>query len=150
MSLGWDEFQQMERLRREMDSLLGRRTRPGFRWSFLPGRAARGYPLLNVGEDDSNVYVDALAPGLSPDSLTISVVGDQLSIAGEKPAASDQIKADAYHRNERAAGRFVRTVTLPTAVDQDKAAADYENGLLSIVLPKAEAAKPRQISVKTD
>ncbi|MBN1868862.1 Hsp20/alpha crystallin family protein [Candidatus Sumerlaeota bacterium] len=155
MSLGWDIFQQMERLRRDMDSFLGAdawgwRTRPTFRWSFLPGRAARAYPLLNVGEDENNVYIDALAPGLKPDSVNITAVGEQLSIAGEKPVLGEGIQAEAYHRNERAAGRFVRTIALPAPVDQNKAAAEYKNGVLTITVPKAAQAKPRQISITTD
>jgi HSP20 family protein len=105
---------------------------------------------MNVSEDADSVYADALAPGLDPDSLNISVMDNQLTVSGEKPGLGDGVKAEAYHRNERAAGRFVRTATLPAAVDQDKTTADYKNGLFSIVLPKAEKAKPKQITVKSD
>ena len=155
MTLAWDIFRQMEQLQREMDEFLGSgRTRgfgaPRFRWSFLPGRAAREYPLLNVSEDADNVYVDALAPGLDDESLNISVVENQLTISGEKPSLGKSVEAEAYHRNERAAGRFVRVATLPAPVDQNKTTADYKNGLLCVVLPKAEQAKPQRISVNTD
>jgi len=121
---------------------------PGFRYSFLPGRAARAYPLLNVSEDRENVYVDALTPGLDAGSLNLNVVSGQLTLSGEKPVAGKDVRADAYHRNERSAGRFIRTITLPADVDPDKAKAEYRNGVLSIVLPKSEAAKPREIQVK--
>lgn len=153
MSYGWDVLREMEHLQREMDNFLSMRPsrrfgRPAFRWSFLPGRAARAYPLVNVTEDADNIYVDALAPGLEPNSLNITAVDNQLTISGEKPGLGEEVKAESYHRQERAAGRFVRMVTLPSPVDQNRAQASYTDGLLTITLPKPEEVKPKQISVK--
>ena len=150
----WDFFQEFDQLRREIDQTfenfgLGTPNGPVFRWSFLPGRSARAYPLLNVTEDEKNVYVDALAPGLNPDSLQLNVANGQLIISGEKPGAgAGKVKAEAWHRNERAAGRFTRSVALPTEIDSAKAQAEYKNGILCVALPKAEAARPKQITVK--
>jgi HSP20 family protein len=146
----WDPFVEMEALRREIDRAFEgfwpqRPWRP-FRTAFLPGLAARQYPLVNVHEDEANLYVEALAPGVDAKSLDLSVVGDTLTIKGEKPGLA-QVAAEAYHRNERAAGRFIRTIELPTEVDRERVAADYRNGLLLITLPKSEAAKPRQIPI---
>jgi len=153
MRTAWDLFRDMEDLRREMDRAfrnfgLPRWTSPITRFAFLPGEAARVYPLLNVSEDEHNIYVEALAPGLDTASLKISVVQGQLSISGEKPGLNGGVPREAYHRNERAAGRFVREITLPVEVDQEKATAEYKNGILLVTLPKSEAAKPRQITVK--
>lgn len=153
MATTWDLFRSMDALRREFDrafeeSGYGWSRRPFSRFSFLPGRAARGYPLMNVSEDENSVHVAALAPGLNPDSLNIHIVENQLTISGEKPALSGDIRPEAYHRNERAAGKFVRTISLPSQVDQAKAKAEYTNGILTISLPKAEAARPRKIDVK--
>jgi len=153
MRTAWDLFRDMEDLRREMDRAfrnfgLPPWTSPITRFAFLPGEAARVYPLLNVSEDEHNVYVEALAPGLDTASLKISVVQGQLSISGEKPSLNGSVPGEAYHRNERAAGRFVREITLPAEVDEAKAAAEYKNGILLVTLPKSEAAKPRQITVK--
>jgi len=120
---------------------------PFSRTAVLPGLAARGYPLVNVNEDADNVYVEALAPGLDAESLDITVRDDVLRIAGEKPSVNPDIEAEAFHRNERSAGRFVRTLSLPTGVDAGKVKAKYANGLLTITLPKAEEAKPKQIEV---
>jgi HSP20 family protein len=114
--------------------------------AFLPGRGARQYPLVNVSEDDRNVYVEALAPGVDPKSLDLSVMQGALTIKGEKPGLA-QVSAEAYHRNERAAGRFVRSVELPVEVDAGRVSADYRNGLLLVTLPKAEAARPRQVPI---
>ncbi len=146
----WDPFAEMDSLRREIDRTLGEfwfdRGPRAWRGAFLPGRAARQYPLVNVSEDEGHVYVEALAPGVDPKSLDLSVVQGTLTIKGEKPGLA-QVTADAFHRNERAAGRFNRTIELPALVDAAKVHADYRNGLLLITLPKSEEAKPKQISV---
>lgn len=144
---------EMERMREEIDRILGDDRLPSWtypfsRISFLPGRAARAYPLLNVGDDSENVYVDALAPGVDPNSLKVSVAGGLLTIAGEKLPLPKNVRPDSIHRGERSAGQFARSLSLPADVDPDKVEASYKNGLLKIVLPKAEAARPRQIQVK--
>ena len=148
----WSLFDDIDALRREVEHAFESYTPERWRWpfsrvSFLPGIAARSYPLLNLSEDKDNVYVEALAPGVDPESLDIALQQDTLRIAGEKQAISEDVKLEAFHRNERSAGKFVRTVTLNTAVDADKVAADYQNGLLLVTLPKAEVAKPKQINV---
>ncbi len=145
-------FDELNRMRREMDRLqvVERSPRWGFpfsRVSFLPGRAARSYPLMNISEDADNIRVEALAPGIDPESLDISIAGDQLTVTGEKLALSEAIAPEMIHRNERASGRFLRSVTLPTEVDSKKIEASYKDGLLKVTLPKAEAAKPRKIKV---
>jgi HSP20 family protein len=141
----------MEGLRREIDRAFeqaGLRLPPLFRTAFLPGRAAREYPLINLHEDKDIVYVEALAPGLDPATLNVSVVRNTVTISGEKKGIPDTIKSDAVHREERAAGRFTRTLELPVEVDDNKVQAEYKNGLLLLTLPKAEQAKPKQISVQ--
>lgn len=147
-----DPFRELEALRREVDRVfngfsLDRMAPPFSRESFLPGRSARAYPLINLSEDKDNLYIEALAPGVDPSTLNISVVREQLTITGEKPVVPSDIKPEAYHRNERAAGKFTRTITLPVEVDEGKVQAAYRNGLLAITLPKAEVAKPKQITV---
>ncbi len=147
-----DPFRELEALRHEVDKVfngfsLDRMVPPFSRVSFLPGRSARAYPLLNLSEDKDNLYIEALAPGIDPATLNITVVRDQLTLSGEKPAIPSNIKPEAYHRNERAAGKFIRTVTLPVEVDEGKVQAAYRNGLLVITMPKAEAAKPKQITI---
>ena len=147
----WEPLAELETIRREMDRLRDQfdPARRGYtRSAFLPGISARSYPLMNISEDKDNFYVEALAPGLNPDSIEVTVVRDQLRVAGEKAAINPDIKAEAYHRNERGAGRFTRVITLPTEVDGDKVAAEYKNGLLLLTLPKHAEAKPKQIAVK--
>src|SRR2546421_12891043 len=147
----WDPFADMDAVRREIDRALASyyagnggsaRTGP----AFLPGRAARAYPLINLAEDKDSFFVEALAPGVNPESLDVSVVRNTLTISGEKVPPPES-NGEKFHRTERAAGRFVRSVDLPTEVEGDRVAAEYRDGLLKVTLPKAEAAKPKQIQV---
>jgi len=146
---------EMERLRREIDRVfegqdVGRWTFPFSRFSFLPGQSARAYPLLNVREEADGYRVDALAPGIDPQSLKVSVTGRQLTIEGEKKDAGEEIKPEAYHRCERSTGKFIRSLTLPAEIDAEKVTAQYRDGLLSLTLPKAAGARPRQIAINVN
>jgi len=148
-------FDELERMRSEFDRLLGAGAfsdpiAPFVRTSFLPGRAARGYPLVNISEENDNYTVEALTPGISPDQIQISVTGDQLTISGEKNPLPENVKPESIHRTERSAGRFLRTITLPEEIDRDKVAASFKNGILKITLPRAEDAKPKMIHVNVD
>lgn len=140
----------MEVLRRDIDRTfqnVGFSNEPIFRTAFLPGRAARRYPLINLAEDRDHLYIEALAPGVDPEAMDLAVIRNVLTISGEKRRHPDDIKPEAFHRSERAAGKFVRTIELPCEVDADRVNAEYKHGLLMVTLPKAETAKPKQISV---
>jgi HSP20 family protein len=147
----WDPFEAIGLLRREIDRAFEDftfDTEPFARVAFLPERSPRRYPLINLQEDRDNLYVEALAPGVDADSLNLSVAGSKLTLSGEKQRTPGQIAPEAFHRSERASGKFVRTIELPFEVDDANMKAQYNNGLLVIILPKAEKAKPKQISVK--
>jgi HSP20 family protein len=147
----WDPFNGMESLHREIDQAFeraGPQFPPMFRTAFLPGRGAREYPLINLYDDQNTLYVEALAPGADPASFNIAVAGETLTLSGEKRRAAGEIKPEAFHREERAAGKFVRSIELPMEVEENKVKAEYKNGLLLVSLPKSEKAKPRQISVQ--
>ena len=151
--LSFDILEEMARMRGEIDRILGEDglsswAFPFSRISFLPGRATRAYPLMNISEDANNLYVEALAPGLDPNTLDVSVRGDQLVISGEKQPLPKNIKSEFIHRSERAAGQFTRSLSLSAGVESDKVQANYTNGVLKIILPKVEKAKPKQIAVK--
>jgi HSP20 family protein len=111
-----------------------------------PGLAG-SFPPVNVREDQDQFYVEAELPGLNHDDLEILVEGDQLTIRGERKPVADEGR---WHRQERAFGRFQRTFTLPVAVDADKVEARLDQGVLTLTLPKSEAAKPRKIAVKAE
>jgi HSP20 family protein len=146
----WHPRQGLDGLRREIERAFedfGLRSDPALRSAFLPGRAARGYPLMNVHEDRDHVYVEALAPGVEVESLNVTVVRNTLTIAGEKRRIAGEVTSEAFHRSERSTGKFVRSLALPVEVNEDHITAEYKTGLLLITLPKAEKAQPKQISV---
>jgi HSP20 family protein len=150
MASTWNPWRDIEALRRDIDHAfnnVGQTNGSGFRSAFLPGRAARQYPLVNLFEDRDHIYVEALAPGVDPASIDVAVMRNVLTISGEKRRLPEELKPEAIHRSERAAGRFVRNIELPIEIDSDHVKAEYQHGLLMVTLPKAAAAKPKQINV---
>lgn len=135
-------FREFDRLRRQMDELYG-----AFSGGTPPMPSAGVFPLTNVTEDNENYYVRAELPGIKSDELDIQVTKDGISISGERkiPVEGNGVK---YHRREREAGKFSRLINLPGEVDVNKVEASRENGVLKVTIPKAEVAKPRQITVK--
>jgi len=140
---GWDPFGEVERIRQEMNRLSDAITRGALREP-----SAGVFPLMNLTEDKDNYYVRAELPGIKADDLDISVTEESLSISGERKLPPADEKA-VYHRREREAGKFSRMVTLPGPINAAKVSARCAEGILTVVLPKSEAVKPRQITVKT-
>jgi HSP20 family protein len=132
----WDPWGEVDRLQRELTS------------SFtLPRRQSAGvYPPLNIHTGDDDVIITAEIPGIDPADIDITVTGDTLTIKGTRKAREVK-QEETWHRRERGSGNFSRTVQLPYNVDGNKVQADYVKGVLKIVLPRAEADKPRKISV---
>jgi len=100
-------------------------------------------------EDKDNVYVRAELPGMKKENIDVSLHNGSLSISGECKSQEEFKDAEVY-RAERFVGRFQRTLTLPTPVAADKIKAQYKDGILSVTLPKAEEAKPKQIDVSVN
>jgi HSP20 family protein len=105
------------------------------------------FPTINLWESDDALCLEAELPGLELEDLEIFVTGNtQLTLKGErKPPV---VEKGVQHRQERAFGKFTRTLTLPFAVDDSAVDARFENGVLKVRLPKHEAAKPRKIVIK--
>ncbi len=106
------------------------------------------FPPMNITQDDENFYVRAEIPGIKANELTISALRNRVSLAGKREIKPEHERVS-YHRRERAEGTFNRTATLPMEVDAGRVDAKYSDGILTMRLPKAEPAKPRQIMVKT-
>ncbi len=105
------------------------------------------FPAINVREEENALSIEAELPGMNLEDLEIFVTGNsQLTIKGERKAFIP--KKGTQHRQERAFGQFVCTLTLPFPVDDSKVEAHLDNGILRINLPKHEAARPRKIAVK--
>ncbi|MGD8256514.1 MAG: Hsp20/alpha crystallin family protein [Desulfobacterales bacterium] len=140
---GWrSAFDDLERMRRDMDRLFGQ----------VAGRAywpthAGVFPLVNVTEDKDHFYIRSEIPGMESQEINISATGRNLTIAGERKISSEGENVR-YHRRERDDGKFSRVIALPTDVRVGKIEAGYVDGILSIKIPKAEEAKPKQIKVK--
>lgn len=134
-------WQEMERLRREMNTLFDRS------FAGREERVAPGYPSLNVWTSEDGAVVTAELPGVNPEDIDISVEGDTLSLSGSRQPEALQ-EGGTYHRRERRAGRFSRAFRLPFQVEADKVEAVFEKGVLHISLPRAEDEKPRRIAIK--
>ena len=133
-------FGELERMRRQMDRLFDEAMTP----HQLP--QAGVFPLVNLTEDKDKYYIRAELPGVKADELDIQVTGNNLAITGERKIAAEDEGAK-YHRREREAGTFSRMIGLPGEVDTDKVEAKLENGILTVLVSKAEVAKPKQITV---
>lgn len=108
-------------------------------------REERAFPAVNVTHDADRFYLRAELPGMRVEDLDLSVDGNKITLRGRRdiPAEGEV----SFHRRERAAGTFARTVGLPADIDADAVDATYRNGILTVVAPKAPEAKPRQIAV---
>lgn len=104
-------------------------------------------PAVDIAEGDSDYTVRVELPGVSKDDVKITIQDNILTIRGEKKEEKEA-KESNYHRTERSFGSFQRSFTLPTHVKSDKIEATYKDGILTVTLPKAEEAKPKQIEVK--
>jgi HSP20 family protein len=138
----WEPMREMMTLRQAMDQL--------FDDAFTRPRGASGVsivPAMDLYQTADEVVVKANLPGLKAEDVQISVANGVLSLHGEFKQENEQNEAT-YHVLERRYGSFERSVTLPTDVQTDKAKADFQDGVLTITLPKAETVKPKTITIK--
>jgi HSP20 family protein len=105
------------------------------------------FPAWNVSEDEKGFSIEAELPGFSRDEIEISVVGDELRLSGTRKVETKDDKAN-YHRRERFTGSFSRSLRLGVPIEADKVEASFKDGILTVALPKSEAALPRKIRVK--
>lgn len=138
----WDPFADLMTLRQAMDRLFENA------W-VLPGRFFRlsgGYIPVDLIEEDQHIVVHAVVPGIAPEDLNVSVTGNLLTIQGERKQA-DAEKRVTWHYREIPYGRFERSMTLPCEVQVEQCETIYEHGVLTLRLPKVEAAMPKRIQV---
>ncbi|MGQ9458785.1 MAG: Hsp20/alpha crystallin family protein [Anaerolineae bacterium] len=140
----WEPFGELMSLREAMDRLLEESiVRPRSLLAPLFTEAI----AVDMYETEDAVVVKAAVPGVKPEDLDISVSGDVLTIRGEVKQ-EEEVKRENYIRQERRYGSFCRQLPLPTSVNVDKATAEFEHGVLHLVLPKAEEVKPKSIKIK--
>ena len=135
-------WRDVDKLRRDMDKLFE---------SSLPRwqrQKSATFPAINVfTNNEEGILVTAELPGVDPDDLNISVTGDTLALSGSRQA-EDLPESAQYHRQERGFGEFNRTFQLPYSVNKEHVEASLQNGVLRVMLPRAEAEKPKQIVVQ--
>jgi HSP20 family protein len=119
----------------------------GTTWSAPEGPAAAWVPAVDVVEEKDAIRILAELPGVNPADVKISLDDNVLTIHGTKQQTAEQ-QTDRVHRYERTYGAFERTFTLPATVEAANITAQYENGVLTVTLPKVEQAKPRQIQIE--
>ena len=108
-----------------------------------PGVAAP----IDMYQTANEVIVKAALPGIKPEEVDITITGDTLTIKGETEAEEKTKREDCFYQ-ERRYGTFSRSVTLPSGLNTDKAETDFDNGILTLTIPKSEEIKPKQIKVK--
>jgi len=133
---------ELHRMRQQMDQLFESSTAPD------QGTDAGVFPPVNLSEDKDNYYVRAELPGVKGNELDIRITAKILAISGERKIATEEEGAR-YHRREREAGTFSRMIGLPGDINPDNVDAKLENGILTVVVSKSEAAKPKQITVSS-
>jgi HSP20 family protein len=139
----WEPAREMMSLRDAMDRLFDDAfTRP---LSLRDGGWSS--PAIDMFQTDDEIIVKAALPGIKADEVQINVTGEVLTLKGEMKQ-NQEMKEKSWHIREQRFGSFERSIALPTDVVADKAKADFENGILTITLPKAEEVKPKMITVK--
>jgi HSP20 family protein len=140
----WKPFGELSPFRKEMDRL----------WNRFLGETpfARTFnemwsPSVDISETKDDFVVKAELPGLEAKDVNVSISGDVLTIKGEKKSEEEE-KDEHYHRVERYSGSFQRVFQLPSGVKADKVEANFDKGVLKVILPKVEEAKKKQIEVK--
>lgn len=140
----WSPLHEMENFQQEMDRLFG--------WAF--GRGGESFldgawsPAVDVVQQDDHYQVRVDLPGMKRDDIDVTIHGNTLTISGEKKRQSET-KEENLYRAERYYGKFSRSLTLPTAVDAEKIAATYRDGVLEIKVPKTEEARARMIKIES-
>ena len=141
----WRPFRDLEEMQRRFDDILSRPLLPAV-WRRIPTMEMGWAPAIDVFEKDDKFVMKAELPGMKEEDINIAVVGDTLTIRGERKAESE-VKEDDYYYCERSYGNFSRSLAVPSNVDTKKIEANYEDGVLEISLPKIPDVKPKKISV---
>ena len=138
---------EIEETGRRFEDIFGRPFLPGI-WRAFPSEEMVWAPAIDVVEEEDKFSVKVELPGVKEEDVNVSIVGDTLTIQGEKKAESE-IKRKGYYYSETSYGSFSRSITIPSTIDTGKIEANYDKGVLEISLPKAPEVKPKKITVAT-
>lgn len=135
-----DPVESLLQLQRDLDQLSRSPS------AFAPLGGAGVFPAINVFQDRDGIVVRAEVPGVPPQAIDVKLEGRTLTVTGERQA--DPLEKGSFHRHERRAGKFSRSLQLPEDLDNEKAAAECRHGVLTVRIPKREETKPRQVKVQ--
>ena len=141
----WEGFRDLLSLQDRMNRLFDESSR-GLRGREEDWATGSWAPAVDIYEHQGNIVLTAELPGVDAKDVDVRVENNVLTLRGERKW-SDEVQRESYHRVERAYGSFTRSFTLPNVVDTEKIKADFKDGMLKLVLPKKEEAKPKQISI---
>lgn len=132
----WDPWQELARMDRTFSDILS-------------ASADREFPAVNVWANGDQATITMEVPGMDPKAVDISVAGKTITVRGSREPEK-AAEGESYHRNERWYGSFSRTIDMPYQIDQNKVDARFSKGVLQITLPRAEADKPKKITVVSE
>lgn len=132
----WDPWQELDRMSRAFSDL-------------IPASTGREFPAVNVWANGDAATATMEVPGMDPKTVDISVAGKTITVRGSREPEKLQ-EGESYHRSERWYGSFSRSIDLPYMIDQEKVQARFSKGVLQITLPRAEADKPKKITVVSE
>jgi len=139
----WEPFREGVLLRDAMDRLF----ESSFLRPFNGGLPGFQSPAVDLTETADDIVVKAAVPGMKPEDVRVTLSGDVLNISGEYTTEFEK-KETTYHLRERQYGKFSRSITLPTPVASEQVKAEFENGVVTLTLPKAEEARPKTIQIR--
>lgn len=142
----WEPFSELRRMRDDMDRLFQTLWQAPMQIAEAPSMAM---PAIDVFERDNNIVVKAELPGLNKDDIEITAVDDSITVRGEFKQ-EQQVNEQGYVRRERRAGRFLRTIPMPAAIQPDQVKATFKDGVLEITAPKSAQAKENETKVPID
>jgi HSP20 family protein len=143
----WDPFRDLMSIQNELNRLFGRTYAGESGASGAAGVGGSWLPPLDIYETNDRFVVTLELPGVEPGDVDVSVEDSTLSVRGERKFYSE-VDEDSFHRVERRYGSFGRSLTLPPTADVEGIQASFDKGVLTVEVPKAEAAKPKKIEVK--
>jgi len=148
MSIGkWSPLKELEDMRKDMDRLFDEFTKPSRRRRIWPKSEGLVNPSMDLYNRENDIVVRIELPGVKREDIDLTITKDTLIVKGEVKR-EEEVKEEDYFISERTYGNFSRTVQLPFDVENEKAQASMNNGVLEIVIPKREEAKPREIRIE--
>ena len=143
----WSPLKELEDMRRDMDRLFDEFTKPARRRRIWPKSEGLVIPSIDLYDRKTDIVVKIELPGVRREDIDLTITKDTLTLKGEIKK-DDDVQEEDYSISERIFGSFSRTIALPFEVESEKAQATMNNGVLEIVIPKQEEARPKEIKIE--